>query len=84
MDVGTKNPGRRGWQIERYDEEALRARLFRPRNLSVLLGEPSGGLVAVDLDSSEARMLADAFLPDTASVFGRLSSPRSHRLYVTD
>jgi hypothetical protein len=84
LDLGTKNPGRQGWQNERYDEEALKACLARPRNLSVLLGETSRGLVDVDLDCSEARMLAAAFLPETSSVFGRPSSPRSHRLYVTD
>jgi DNA polymerase I-like protein with 3'-5' exonuclease and polymerase domains len=82
---GTKIPGRQGWQNERYDERSLRERLSSgPRNVSVLLGEPSGGLVDVDLDSSEARALANRFLPGTPSIFGRPDSPRSHRLYVTE
>jgi hypothetical protein len=82
---GTKNPGRPGWQNERYDEETIRLRVSgAPRNLSVLLGEPSGGLVDVDLDCPEARVLAGRFLPPTGACFGRASSPRSHLLYVVD
>jgi putative DNA primase/helicase len=82
---GSKVPGRSGWQHERYDEEALLVRLSGgPRNLSILFGEPSGGLVDVDLDCAEARALAAAFLPETDEVFGREGSPGSHLLYVTD
>jgi len=85
LDVGSKSPGRPGWQHERFDEGALRERLSGgPRNVSILFGEPSGGLVDVDLDSAEARSLADEFLPPTASVFGRPGSPGSHRLYVVE
>src|SRR5215203_1943212 len=85
LDVGSKSPGRPGWQHERFDEGALRERLSGgPRNVSILFGEPSGGLVDVDLDCAEARSLADEFLPPTASVFGRPGSPRSHRLYVVE
>src|SRR5215212_6655455 len=77
LDVGSKSPGRPGWQHERFDEGALRERLSGgPRNVSILFGEPSGGLVDVDLDCAEARSLADEFLPPTASVFGRPGSPR--------
>jgi putative DNA primase/helicase len=85
LPPGTKNPGRPGWQNERYDEETIRRRVSSgPRNLSVLLGEPSGGLVDVDLDCPEARMLAGRFLPPTGACFGRASSQRSHLLYVVD
>ncbi len=85
LDPRKKTPGREGWQKERYDQDALRARFSDgPRNISILFGEPSGGLVDVDLDSKEALALADEFLPTTGSVFGRKSKPRSHRLYATD
>ena len=85
LPYGSKVPGRSGWQHERYDEEALFARLSgEPRNLSILFGEPSGGLVDVDLDSVEARALAAEFLPETGEMFGREGSPGSHLLYVTD
>ena len=54
-----------------------------PQNIGVILGEPSGGLVDIDLDVPEAIKLADAFLPETDCVFGRKGKPRSHRLYIS-
>ena len=81
----SKVPGRQGWQKERFDEGALRERLSAgPRNVSILFGEPSGGLVDLDLDCAEARTLATEFLPETAAVFGRAGSRGSHRLFVAD
>ena len=38
-------------------------------------------IVDVDLDCPEALELADAFLNPTGMMFGRESTPRSHRLY---
>ena len=49
-------------------------------NIGVILGEPSRGLVDVDLDCPEAVSLAAAFLADTLR-FGRASSRDSHWLY---
>jgi hypothetical protein len=75
LPPGTKNPGRPGWQNERYDEETIRRRVYSgPRNLSVLLGEPSGGLVDVDLDCPEAQVLAGRFLPPTGACLGRYAT----------
>jgi hypothetical protein len=54
------------------------------QNTGVLLGEPSGWLVDVDLDCHEALQTADYFLPDTGSIFGRASTPDSHRLFVAN
>lgn len=80
----SKKPGRDGWQNERLDEAELRRRVgSQRRNLSVLTGAPSGGLLDIDLDAPEALQLADRFLPQTNSVFGRAGKPRSHREYVT-
>ena len=39
------------------------------------------GLVFCDLDCNEAVKMADAFLPQTPSVYGRPSKPRSKRIY---
>ncbi len=50
-------------------------------NVGVLLGEPSGFIVDVDLDHPRAVELADSFLPPTRMTWGRASKPRSHRLY---
>jgi hypothetical protein len=52
------------------------------QNIGLLLGEPSNGLVDVDLDAPEAVLLADAFLPKTGMAHGRQSRPRSHLWYV--
>ena len=50
-------------------------------NIGVVLGDPSDGIVDVDIDRVEALPLADFFLPQTEMVFGRKSKPRSHRIY---
>jgi hypothetical protein len=71
-----------GWPELRLNEGTL-AEHFNgaPSNVSVILGEPSGHLVDIDLDAPQAVELADQFLPVTTAVFGRASKPRSHRLY---
>jgi putative DNA primase/helicase len=50
-------------------------------NIGVVLGDPSSGIVDVDIDRMSALPLADLFLPKTEMVFGRKSKPRSHRIY---
>lgn len=50
-------------------------------NLGVLLGEPSGGLLDVDLDHPLTRRFKDMFLPPTAAKSGRDGSPSSHFWY---
>jgi hypothetical protein len=58
-------------------------RYFRDdANIAVRLGRRSGWLVDCDLDCPEALALADLYLPGTGAEFGRMSKPRSHRLYV--
>lgn len=54
----------------------------RALNVGVLLGEPSGNLLDVDLDCVEALELAPRLLPGSGAVFGRQSKPSSHWLYV--
>ncbi len=55
---------------------------FAPNsNVGVILGDPSAGLVDVDLDCPEAVKAAPDYLPPTAT-FGRASNPRSHWLYT--
>lgn len=78
----SKNPGTDGWQHLRLAESDLPEHFNGdPQNIGLLLGEPSGWTVDVDLDHPRAVALADQFLPDTAAVFGRAGKPRSHRLY---
>jgi hypothetical protein len=82
---GKKDQDQDGWNDRRLSEEDIRQRFTgRRRNLAVLLGEPSNGLVDIDLDCPEAMVLADEFLPTTGWRFGRASKPDSHWLYVAD
>lgn len=77
-----KNPGLPNWPQLRIQEAEL-PKWFsgQPHNIGVLLGEPSGWLIDVDLDHPRALALADDYLPATPLVFGRAGKPRSHRLY---
>ena len=79
----TKRPVLNEWQRLRIDEAQL-PRYFdgHPQNIGVLLGEPSGGLVDVDLDAPEAVRAASILLPRTDAVFGRPGKPLSHRLFA--
>lgn len=52
--------------------------------LSLVLGEPSGGLVDIDLDHPKALRLRDLFLPRTLMQGGRASARRSHLWYVVE
>lgn len=75
--------GRRqaGWDKLRLSPAELPRFFTTGANIGVLLGEPSGDLVDVDLDSAEAIELAAQFLPPTW-IFGRAGKPRSHWLYL--
>jgi len=80
-----KNPNREGWQNERLTAGDLTERFNgTPKNLGILMGEPSGGLVDVDIDAPEALALKDRCLPPTRSRFGRAGKPNSHWLYKAD
>lgn len=81
VPVGEKAPKLKNWQNLEMTEAEIKQVFTTPHNIGVLLGEKSGGLVDVDLDSPEAVRLADIFLPATDAVFGRASKPASHRLY---
>jgi hypothetical protein len=78
----SKNPGFDGWQLLRLIVDELPARFNgQPRNIGVLLGAPSAGLIDVDLDHPRAIELASTYLPPTPAIFGRRAKPRSHWLY---
>jgi putative DNA primase/helicase len=77
-----KNPGFTGWQKLRLTHDTVPAHFNgHPQNVGVLLGEPSGWLIDVDLDHPRAVELAAQFLPVTSAIFGRPGKPRSHWLY---
>ena len=83
VPAGAKNPNRDGWQHERHPIEAVPELWNNGQNVGVILGEASGGLVDVDLDTTEARAVARYILPTTRTS-GRASAPASHCWYITD
>ncbi|MEQ8785113.1 MAG: bifunctional DNA primase/polymerase [Pirellulaceae bacterium] len=85
IPAGAKGSNRKGWNTQLLTEEELPQWFGNPEtNIGILLGEPSGWLVDIDLDCPDAVELADQFLPPTGAVTGRPSAPRSHRWYVAD
>ncbi len=68
-----------GWEKTRLEDVDLHA--FNGGNIGINLGDPSGGLVDVDLDCIEAVRLAPDFLPPTEMRHGRRSNPCSHHWY---
>ncbi len=79
---GTKAPTLHGWPELRLTPQTLKDYFNGDRqNIGVLLGQPSGGLVDVDLDCPEAVVAARHLLPDTGGVFGREGNPQSHHLF---
>ena len=77
----TKKAIGKGWQHRPFAPEQFDG---NAQNVAIQLGTVSGGLVDVDLDSVAAIGLAPEFLPPTGAIFGRLSKPCSHQLYVSD
>lgn len=82
LPAGEKAPRLRGWTKLRLDDADLPRHFNGTGNIGLLLGEPSGWLVDVDLDCPEAVDLAPQFLPPTDATSGRMSSPCSHWWYI--
>ena len=77
-----KNPVIEGWQRLSISEGEVARYFTDPCNIGLLLGEPSGGLVDIDLDCPQAIAAADILLPQTGMIHGRTSRPMSHRWYI--
>lgn len=75
-----KNPVEPGWQKRIHDAASIVAEFQRGENIGALMGEPSGWVVDIDIDSLDAVKLAADILPATLC-FGRESKPLSHYLY---
>ncbi|MDA1129627.1 MAG: bifunctional DNA primase/polymerase [Chloroflexi bacterium] len=72
-----------GWQNLRLTQTDIPDHFNgEAQNIGVLLGEPSGGLIDIDLDAPEAVQLAPYFLENTRCLFGRQGKPLSHWIYV--
>lgn len=77
----SKAPIEKGWQRRRLTDADLALHFGGDGNIGILLGEPSGHLVDVDLDCPESIEWASAYLPPTAAVTGRAAKPGSHWWY---
>jgi hypothetical protein len=84
VPAGTKVPVLKGWTDLRLSDADLPQHFNGTGNIGVLLGEPSGWLVDVDLDCEEAVALAPAFLPSTGATSGRPGKPSSHWWYICE
>jgi hypothetical protein len=81
----SKNPDdRKGWQLERWTANDVPRQFPAEKNIGLLVGTASGGLVDCDLDCGAAIALAPSFLPVTPFIHGRPSAPRSHYWYVAN
>lgn len=79
-----KKPIVNNWQRVKVDENNFE-KIFSKSNLynvGLLLGEPSGYLIDIDLDNPIAVAFAKKYLPKTKMIFGRKSNPNSHYLYI--
>lgn len=81
----SKEPVIKGWpQLRITAENASQYFNGKPMNIGILVGEPSGWLVDIDLDHPLAVKYAPQHLPHSAT-FGRASKLKSHWVYfVTD
>jgi hypothetical protein len=84
LPVWSKNPGFEGWQYLKVTAQELDAYFPPDSGVGILNGEPSGNHLDVDLDCPQAIQAAPLLLPPTGWVFGRASTPRSHRIYRVD
>lgn len=82
--AGSKGPQEDGWHHVRYDEADLPAAFPVGSNIGIILGEPSGGLVDVDLDCPEAIDFAAEYLPRTEMFSGRAGKRFSHYWYKVE
>ncbi len=80
IPAGRKAPNLSNWQHLRMQLEDVPKYFNNGQNVGILLGEPSGGLIDVDLDTPEAVAAGRYLLPDTLRS-GRESSPNSHYWY---
>jgi hypothetical protein len=69
---GKKSPVLGGWEGLRLSSDELSEHFNgKPQNVGLLLGQPSGGLVDVDLDVEEVKRVAGRFLPPTLTLWPR-------------
>jgi hypothetical protein len=78
---GRKGPRIKDWPTLRLTKCDLEEAFGKTDNIGAILGEASGGLVDIDLDSPEAIAVARSFLPPTGRIHGRRTKLFSHQFY---
>ncbi len=86
VPCGQKGPIIKGWQNLKLSLDKVESAFTETDNIGVLLGSSSGGLVDLDLDCPESRIVAPAVLKniDSVATYGREQSPRSHYLFYSE
>lgn len=84
VPLGKKAPRIKDWARLRLTESDLAKSFRSSSNVGLLLGEPSGGLVDVDLDSPQAARVGPALLPPTDRIHRRPNGLGVHRWYTAD
>src|SRR5437762_9512237 len=82
VQPGSKKPRDKNWPDLHLSRNEISSYFQEGDNVGIVLGEPSGGLVDVDLDVPEAIELAPEFLPQTNRKHGRAGARNSHCWYV--
>lgn len=80
VHAGGKKPRDAGWQHKRLLLPDVDREFSRNPNIGIQCGEPSDGLIDVDIDSELAKRLV-ALLPATGMVHGRTGNAKSHYWY---
>lgn len=78
---GKKIPGGKWLDVRRSAAE-VRPHIAAGGNVALRVGRDNGGIIDIDLDCDEALRLVDIYMPPTGAIFGRISRPKSHRLYI--
>jgi hypothetical protein len=79
---GEKMPIGKDWQTKLYSHPDIEHVFSHECSIGVMLGEPSNGLVDIDLDCPEAIELAPLYLPPTPAITGRANNKGSHWWYI--
>jgi P4 family phage/plasmid primase-like protien len=86
-DKNPFNPNRddgKEWQLEEITLEQALAHHKRGGNIGLQVGDVSGGLAVVDLDTPEAQRLARRFLPETLMSGKEGEDHPSHYAYISE
>jgi hypothetical protein len=75
-----KSPGYAEWQDLRLSKKDYKQHFTNGEAIGGLWGEPSGGIIDLDLDWDEAAFIAPYLLPETL-MYGRGKRPSTHYLY---